>query len=74
MENRKLCQLYANMVGCADYKTEKHYKVSCTSSGFVLVPAAVDFQPSHAAVFCRGQRMFPPLPMQDAAMFSRVTD
>jgi hypothetical protein len=36
--------------------------------------SSLNVQPSHAAVFCRGQRTFPPQPMQDSAMFSRVTD
>lgn len=33
--NRKLCRLYANMIRCADYKTEQHYNASCTSSAFL---------------------------------------
>jgi hypothetical protein len=47
--------------------------VSCSGST-VFMRTAPNFQPSHGAVFCRGRRIFRPQPIQDSAIFGRVTD
>lgn len=66
-EEKKLCQLYANAGRCADQKTEEQYSSSGSLQCYHLI------REGHQ-VCLRGQRMFPPQPMQDAAMFSRVAD